>query len=357
MIKAVYIHIPFCDTICSYCDFCKNYYRYGQLNNYLQALDREIKKRYKGDAIETIYIGGGTPTCLNIAELQQLFGIIKQFNRQHLVEFTIECNIENLDEEKLRLLKENGVSRLSIGVQTFSDKLLSLLNRHHTKEEAINKINLAKRYFDNINVDLIYAIPGQTLTDLAHDLDILLALNVNHISTYSLIIEEHTILYNMGIKPIDEELDEAMYQLIINKLNNYDHYEISNFGEQCLHNLTYWHSQEYYGFGAGACGYVNSYRYENTKSISNYIDGNYEYEKYLLTKKDKIEEYFMLGLRLIKGVSKEDFYNRFKFDMKRLKPIEQLLRAKKLIEYKDYIYINPIYIYTSNDILVELIDI
>ena len=218
-IKSVYIHIPFCESICSYCDFCKFLKNDEWINKYLIALEKEIKSKYKGEEIETLYIGGGTPSCLNIEQLSKLFKIIKIFNKSKNIEFTFECNIENITEEKLKLLYENGINRLSIGIQTFKEKYLSFLNRNHTKDNIVEKINLAKKIgFKNINIDLIYALPGQTLEELNKDIDEFIALDIPHISTYSLIIEEHTILNNNNVENIDEELDYEMYKLICNRL-------------------------------------------------------------------------------------------------------------------------------------------
>ena len=275
MIRSAYIHIPFCMSICSYCDFCKFYYNREMVNKYLSALEQEINSRYKGEVLNTIYIGGGTPSCLNIEELTRLFEILKVFKIDNL-EYTIECNIENITEEKLVLFKKYGINRISIGIQTFNDKYIKYLNRNHTKNSAIETINLVKKYFDNINVDLIYALPKQTLEELGNDIDIYLGLDISHISTYSLLIEPHTMLYNNNEENIDENLDYEMYKLICNKLSDYEHYETSNFGKiKSRHNLVYWNNEEYYGFGMGASGYINSIRYDNTRSFNEYIKGNY----------------------------------------------------------------------------------
>ena len=214
-IKSVYIHIPFCDTICSYCDFCKYLKNDEWVDKYLVALEKEISLRYKGDEIETIYIGGGTPSSLNLEQLDKLFNILKIINKKESIEFTFECNIENINKDKLKLLYDNGVNRLSIGIQTFNKDLLKYLNRNHTETEVFDKINLAKKIgFKNINIDLIYAIPGQTLSELNKDIDKFLKLDITHISTYSLIIEPHTLLYINKVNNIDEDLDYEMYKKI-----------------------------------------------------------------------------------------------------------------------------------------------
>ena len=191
--KSVYIHIPFCHDICSYCDFCKMKYKKDWADEYLESLKYEIKNKYNGEKVSTLYIGGGTPNVLDIDELNKLFEIINLFDLSELEEFTIECNIESLTNEKLILFKKNGINRLSVGVQTFNDKYIKLLNRNHTKEEVFEKIEMAKMIgFNNINVDLMYALPNETIEDLEYDVDNILRLNVEHISCYSLMIEPNT---------------------------------------------------------------------------------------------------------------------------------------------------------------------
>ena len=360
-IASVYIHIPFCDSICSYCDFCKFLKNDNWVDKYLDALNNEIKEEYNGEVIETIYVGGGTPSCLNLEQLKKLFIIIKIFKMSNNIEFTFECNIENINKEKLELLYKNGVNRLSIGIQTFNQKYLNYLNRKHNDEMIIDKINTAKEMgFKNINIDLMYALPNQILEELNTDLDKFLKLDINHISTYSLIIEPNTKLSIKMQENIDEELDYEMYKLICNKLkkNGYNHYEVSNFakdGYESKHNLTYWNNNEYYGFGVGASGYVNDIRYDNTRSINKYLDGNYLLESHKLDIKEKIENEFILGLRKINGINKDDFKSKYNIDIKSIEIVNKLLNENKLLEDKKNIYINPEYIYVSNEILINFI--
>ena len=360
--KSVYIHIPFCDSICSYCDFCKFLKNDTWIEKYLNELEKEIKLKYKKEIINTIYIGGGTPSCLNNNQLNKLFNIIDIFNISDSVEFTFECNIENITEEKLKILYENGVNRLSIGVQTFNNKYLKFLNRNHNEEMIKEKINIAKSIgFNNINIDLIYALKDENIEDLKYDLEKFLQLDITHISTYSLIIEPHTLLYITEEENIDEELDYEMYNTIINTLekNGYKHYEVSNFskeGYESKHNLTYWNNNEYYGFGMGASGYINDVRYDNTRSINEYLKGNYIKEEHKLDIEEIIENEFILGLRKIDGINKEDFNKKFNMDIKSIDTVNKLLKEEKLLEDKKNIYINPKYIYTSNDILIEFIN-
>jgi len=354
MIKSVYIHIPFCKHICSYCDFCKLYYNKKWTNDYLNALEKEIKEKYNGETIETIYIGGGTPSNLDIDELKRLFSIVNIF-KTNLKEFTFECNVEDINENLLKFLKTTKVNRISIGVQTFNKNHLNYLNRVNNID-IIEKINLVKKYYKNINIDLMYAFKNETLDDLNNDLETILKLDIKHISTYSLIIEENTMLRKE--KPIDEELDYEMYKLINEKLKKYNHYEVSNFskkGYESKHNLTYWNNEEYYGFGLGASGYINNIRYENTRNIKEYINNNYLLNENKLSILEQMQNEMILGLRKLEGVNKQTFKQKYNKEIKEVFEIENLLKEKKLIETKEYIFINKDYIYLSNEILINFI--
>ena len=355
---SIYIHIPFCKTICSYCDFCKFYYNEKWVDNYLIALEKEIKSKYKNEPINTIYIGGGTPTSLNIKQLEKLLQLTKLFNFEK-IEFTVETNAD-LSLDKVKLLKQYGVNRISIGVQTVNPKHLKFLNRNHTKEEVINLVNLLKQYDFNVNVDLMYGMPNQTLKELEEDLDFILSLDVNHISAYSLIIEPHTKIYIDNVTNIDEDLDYQMYQLINKKLKNYVHYEISNFAKDdyySKHNLVYWNNLEYYGFGIGASGYIDGVRYDNTRSYQNYLNGNYLFESRKLSKKEKIENEFILGFRKLEGINILEFKAKYDMNVLDIGIVKKLLKEGKLSVDNGYLKINPKYIYISNTILVNFIDL
>ncbi len=360
MPKSVYIHIPFCKNICSYCDFCKIYYDEKYASLYIKALEKEIIDRYKKEKIETVYIGGGTPSSLSFNNIVQLFDILKVFNLSNLKEFTFEFNISDIEEEKLKYLKDNKVNRISIGIETINKEGQKLLDRVISKKEISSKINLAKKYFDNINLDIIYAYKDETIDILKEDLDFITSFNPSHVSCYSLILEEHTILNNMNIEPIDEELDNEMYYYIKSYLENigYNHIEISNYardGYLPIHNLVYWNNEEYYGFGAGASGYIENNRYSNTRSTFKYIEGDYNYFDELLEKSDIIENEMILGLRKIKGVNKKDFYNKYHRDIKEYFNIDKLLESHLLEENDEYIYIPSDKLYVSNSILINFI--
>lgn len=353
--KSVYIHIPFCNNICSYCDFPKIYYHKKWINDYLESLSKEIDLRYKGELIDTIYIGGGTPSSLELDELEKLFEIIKKIKSNYL-EFTIECNLDSLTKEKIDLFKKNNINRISIGIESFNESNLEFLNRKLINLELIEYIK--KIGINNINVDLIYALPNETKEILIKDIDLILELDIPHISTYSLIIEPNTVLYNNNTKNIDDNLDLEMYNIICSKLNNYNHYEISNFakeGYESKHNLTYWNNENYYGFGMGASGYINNIRYINTKSINKYIENNYIYEEEKLNLKETMENEMILGLRKLEGVSISKFREKYNKNIEEVFNIEKLLKEGKLIIENDYIKIPNKYLYVSNEILINFI--
>ncbi len=359
MIKSAYIHIPFCEDICSYCDFCKFYYDKRMVNSYLIALEKEIDEYYLKEKLNTIYIGGGTPSSLSLEELKKLLSIISKLQKESDCEYTIECNIENITEEKIKLFFSYGVNRISIGVQTFQDKYLSFLNRKHTKKEVFEKVAMIKKYIPNINIDLIYAIPGETLEELENDLDNFLSLEVPHVSTYSLMIEEHTVLNNQEIEPVQEELDLKMYELMMKKLKHFHHYEISNFslrGYESKHNLTYWNNEEYYGFGIGASGYVRGIRYTNTRSLNHYINEFKKIESYEVSLQERIENEFILGFRKLDGISISRFEEKYGKNPVMMPIVQKLINKGMLEVIGDFIRIPKDYIYISNEILLSFVN-
>ena len=359
--KNLYIHIPFCNKICSYCDFCKILYFNELVDKYLASLQKEIQEKYNGEELETIYIGGGTPSSLSVLQLEKLFSITNKLNINDSYEFTIEFNIEDITQEKLLVIKNNKVNRISVGIQTINQKFYDLLGRNNKKEEVINKINLCKQYFENINIDLMYGFNNQTIEDLDKDIEFFLNLDIPHISTYSLILEEHTKLFIDNYKNIDEDIESNMYYHIIKRLkdNGFNHYEISNFskeGYKSEHNLCYWNNENYYGFGLGASGYIDNLRYTNTRSLNNYLKGNYIIESETLTQKDKMQYEMICGLRKISGISKKQFYEKYNCDVKEVFDIEKLIKNKDLIETEDRIFIPEEKLYISNQILVKFLD-
>lgn len=359
MINNCYIHIPFCKNICSYCDFCKLFYNEKLVDQYLEQLEKEISNIYRKEELKTIYIGGGTPSCLNMKQLNKLFSITKKLRVSKDVEFSIECNFDSINKEKLLLFKENGVNRLSFGLESTIDKNLKLLNREENCSRVQEIISYCRELgFKNINIDLMYAIPDETIKDLERDLNFILSLNVEHISTYSLIIEEHTKLYINQIKTIKEELDYEMYKIICNKLKNYHHYEISNFskyGYESRHNICYWKNKNYYGFGLGASSYIGNKRINNTRSITNYLQNKIILDMEILNKSDIMSYEMILGLRMLNGVNKESFYKKFNKDIYEVFDIKGLISKELLIDDGINIYIPLDKMYISNEILVNFI--
>lgn len=360
MTKSAYIHIPFCNSICSYCDFCKIFYNKEIVGKYLYSLEKEIKDNYKNEVLDTLYIGGGTPSSLSIEELKKLFEILKLFKLNNTYEFTIEMNLNDINEEKLKLFKDNKVNRISIGVESVNPKYFEFLNRSSDKTEVIDKINLVKKYFNNFNIDLMYAFPSETIEEVLDDLSFIIGLNPTHISIYSLIIEEHTKIFIDKISPIDEELESRMYYNIIKVLkdNGYNHYEISNFskdGYESVHNQVYWNNEQYYGFGLGASGYINKKRYTNTRSINKYLDGFYLLESEEVSKEIDMENEMIFGLRKIKGVNKKHFLEKYNINIYEQFDIMNLIDKEFLVDDGEYIYIKEDKLYISNSILVNFI--
>ena len=324
----IYIHIPFCIKKCEYCDFVSYCNKKEYVPQYINALKKEIKnninKEYK---ITTIYIGGGTPSSIEENYIADIIETIKlNMNEENLkdfenIEVTIEVNPGTVNKEKLQVYKKIGINRLSIGLQETHNELLKSIGRIHTYEEFINTYNLARKIgFNNINVDLMIALPNQTIQDIKENLEKITKLNPEHISVYSLILEEGTPFYNKynenKIKLPDEELERNMYWYVKNTLENngYMHYEISNFskkGFESKHNMNCWNQEEYLGFGVAAHSYNNKIRYSNTNSIEEYIKGSNKIIHEEQTLEDIQKEYMLLGLRKIEGINIQKFKNKF----------------------------------------------
>ena len=362
MITSIYIHIPFCSNICTYCDFCKIYYNEEIASMYLDSLEKEIKDNYHSEKLKTLYIGGGTPSSLSINNLKKLMKIIKLFKFYDNYEFTVEVNPESIDEEKLLLFKENGVNRISMGIESTNNIYLKYLGRCHSFDLVKEKIELIKKIgIKNINVDLIYAIPKQTINDLKNDLDNIISLDITHISTYSLEIHDNTVLGIKKEKNINDDLDRDMYEYICRYLKNngYNHYEISNFSKEnyeSKHNLVYWHNEKYYGFGLGASGFIDNLRYTNTRSIKDYINGKRVVYKEYLNEKDLISYELILGFRLIKGINKKIFKEKYNKELIDMYNIRDLINKGILIKDNDYIKIKEDYLYIENNILENFIE-
>lgn len=359
--KSCYIHIPFCNRICSYCDFCKIYYNKDLVKRYLTSLKKEIESNYNQEVLKTIYIGGGTPSSLDTYELEYLFNILSILKKDKNIEFTIEGNFESTTKEKLDLYKKYGINRLSFGIESTNKDNLNFLERSLDKEKVKEVLDYAKEIgITNINVDLIYAIPKETNEILKKDIEYILSLNIPHISTYSLIIEDNTKLKINNEKKIDEEKDYEMYKTICNTLknNNYNHYEISNFskkGYESLHNTCYWNNDRYYGFGLGASSYINNIRSTNTRSITKYLKNDYIYEQETLSKKDEMEYEVILNLRKKDGINLELFKEKYNIDLINVYNYRNLLENKLLSLSNNNLSITEDKWYISNEIIVKLL--
>lgn len=359
-VMSVYIHIPFCNYICSYCDFCKIIYDKRYIKRYLDSLRSEIVSRYRGEEVKTIYIGGGTPSSLDTQELIMLLDIISLFNLSSDYEFTIEGNIESINEDKLIIMKKYGVNRISVGIQSFNSDIIKLLGRRHTKEEVFDKINLIKRYIDNINVDIIYGAYSD-ISILKMDISYALELNVNHISAYSLIIEDNTLLKVNGFSYIDEDIDFEMYKYINDTFvsNGYIHYEISNYakrGYESRHNLVYWNNDYYYGFGLSSCSYIDNVRIVNTKNLSKYLNGEYIATSLIEDINVRMENEVMLGLRKFKGINLDVFRGKYKRDLMDVFNTDDLIRDGYLVIEDNYLRISSEHMYISNEIIVRMFE-
>ena len=322
---SAYVHIPFCTQICYYCDFSKVFIKNQPVDSYLEHLLEEFQS-YDIQKLRTLYIGGGTPTALSASQLEVLLkGLTKNLDLSALEELTIEANPGDLDADKIAVLKNSAVNRVSLGVQTFDDKMLKKIGRSHLEKdiyENIDRLKLAG--FDNISIDLIYALPGQTMEQVKENVAKAIGLDIPHMSLYSLILENHTVFMNRmrrGKLPLPkEELEAEMFEYIIAELERagFEHYEISNFSKpsfESRHNLMYWDNAEYYGIGAGASGYVNGVRYKNHGPIRHYLsaveEGNARITEEHLSQKEQMEEEMFLGLRKKSGVSMVRFEKKF----------------------------------------------
>lgn len=353
----LYIHVPFCIRKCTYCDFVSYPYRDTAAAAYLQGLGREMEMHAAGwpaskQKIDTVYIGGGTPTCLPLAGLKKIVdGCFKYFDINARAEVSIEANPGTLDSKVAAGLLAAGVNRLSLGIQSCHEHELSLLGRIHTYSGAKEAFKAARAAgFENISVDLIYGLPGQTAGDWRQCLDAVAALEPDHISAYGLQLEAGTPLHasvGQGIIPAcDEEEELKMLWETISSLaeHGFEHYEISNFarpGKQCAHNLTYWHNHQYLGLGPAACSYRDGFRYGNKTTLKAYTEdlnaGRFPVaEKEQITADLEMTETVFLGLRLLKGLDLDNFYRRFGLWLSDVyAPDLEALLAAGLVEIKN----------------------
>ena len=335
MTKAVYLHVPFCEQICHYCDFNKFFLENQPVDEYLSLCEKEIQHTvaaFPTEEVNSIYVGGGTPTALTTAQLKKLLKAVKEnFSIGADYEWTVEVNPGSADLEKFKMMKEIGVNRLSIGAQTFDKGLLQKIGRDHQPHDVEETINSAREAgLTNLSVDLMFGLPGQTMEQLQSTLEQVVALPIEHISAYGLKVEEKTVFYQLWRKGKltlpGEDIEADMYEELCRQLSNagFQQYEISNFakpGCESSHNLTYWKNEEYYGIGAGAHSYVGGTRRINHGPLPKYMkavkETGFPYrEEHKVTLKESMEEEMFMGLRKLSGVSKEDFLRKYGMEIK-----------------------------------------
>ncbi len=372
-IKALYIHIPFCTNICSYCDFYKMRAKIETKEEYVKTLISELYFRQNYlKSIKTIYIGGGTPSSLPINLLRQLFiALSTTIDITKIEEFTVEINPSDVNLELANLLKEFSVNRISLGIQSFQKAKLELLGRNHDENTCKQAVKILKETgFSNISADLIFGLPIDTIMLIRRDIAKVINLGLTHISYYALMLEEKTVLYHKYRKkeffPLSDDKLARLYKYICRTLNlyGYKQYEISNFAKksyQSIHNQVYWNNERYLGLGAGASYYLNDTRYMNECNLNRYkkavLNNEMTYQEEMpLDKTTQMIEEVMLGLRQIKGINLESFYNKYGLRISEVFPITKtLLKKKLLVIKKGHIFIPQKKFFISNSIILYFI--
>ncbi|HKL72703.1 MAG TPA: radical SAM family heme chaperone HemW [Candidatus Onthovivens sp.] len=360
-INSLYIHIPFCEKICPYCDFTKVLANSDSENKYIQEILKDLDYFYQNKVkFKTIYIGGGTPSILNCANLENL--LVKTSKLLKFGgEFTVELNPESITKSKLKLLKKYEVNRISIGIQSFNSKILEQIDRSYSIN-YYDLIALARKYFKNINVDLIYGFHDQTFEDFKDDIDQFLKLKIDHISAYSLSINKGTLFYNHKYKEVEDDYSRELYDYMLQKLreNGFERYEVSNFArnsKKSKHNLTYWQNDFYYGIGIGSHGYVDNIRYNISANLRKYLNGERSIEKEVVDH-NALKEYFLItNLRLSKGFSLKKYKKIFNEDfLATHQEAIKYLKNNHLIEYnKHYFRCTDEGIMLLNQVLLRLL--
>ncbi|MBQ7896895.1 MAG: radical SAM family heme chaperone HemW [Clostridia bacterium] len=366
MNRGLYIHFPFCEKKCFYCDF----YSLADIRlkeNYVDALIREIKK-FDGVKIDTVFFGGGTPSLLKESELEKIMTAIhRHFKVSANAEISLEGNPMSINDlDKLSAFHALGINRLSLGVQSFSDKELSYLGRGHSSAEAVRTVLEASKHFDNISIDLMLGIPYQTMESFKKSLDTAIALPISHISLYALSVEENTVFGRKAKKGESLHLpdtDREMYLSACDTLKGagFEHYEISNFAKEnkrSRHNMKYWNAEEYIGIGASAHSYFNGERYATPASVKAFIEGAEREEVYKNTPEDRVEEFVMLSLRLSDGLDLEILETAFG-----VKPDDDFFTLIKelekhgLLAFKDNtVTLTDQGFFVSNEIIVKIME-
>ena len=369
---SIYIHIPFCKTKCTYCDFY-SITNFKQQDELVRAMLQEIEKRksYLNGTISTIYFGGGTPSAISIVDIDLILkAIFSTFKVENDAEITLEANPDDLSLDYLIELGKIGVNRLSMGIQSFDDQQLKAINRRHTAESALNSVKIAKQAgFDNISIDLIFGLPGQNLESWKKQVDKAMTLDVQHISAYGLIYEKNTPLWRQmksgKVIPADDETALEMYDYLVETCagNGFEQYEISNFskpGFRSQHNSSYWKQVPYLGIGPSAHSYDLHSRQWNISSIYQYCknilkDGAY-FEKEILLEKDKYNDTVMVSLRTMEGINLDLIIDQFGIEMRDfcVKSAEKYIENNKLRIEDNFLRLTSEGIMISDKILVDL---
>lgn len=338
MINSLYVHIPFCEKICNYCDFPKLQYFHFFADKYLDSLGKELTDTVTNYDLKTIYVGGGTPTSLDLLELERLLKMLKPYSKK-VEEYTFEVNPESATKDKLLLLKKYGVNRISMGVESTDDKILKAINRNHTFSQVSEAMKLLRAIgFNNINLDLILGLPNVSKKMVEKDIKNILNLSPDHISTYSLTIHPHTVFYLENQKEPDDDFSRELYDYVHDELSKhgYIHYEVSNFaknGYKSKHNLVYWKNEKYYGIGLGAAGYIDNVRYKNTDNLDKYLKNDFCRENETITNEDDRKYQIILNLRSDEGIDLNLYQEKFNKDLyiEKKKEIDDFIKEKLLI--------------------------
>ncbi|EGG37220.1 radical SAM family heme chaperone HemW [Paenibacillus sp. HGF5] len=374
--EAVYIHIPFCTNKCFYCDFNSYVLKDQPVMDYLRALDKEMELTVQANPpgrIKSIFVGGGTPTVLKPNEMEYFLQSVKRHFPEwsDSIEFSMEANPGTTDLEKLSVMRQGGVNRISFGVQAFQNTLLTGIGRIHDTDDVYRSLDNARRAgFDNMSIDLMFGLPNQTLDMLAESVDKALELELPHYSIYSLKVEENTLFHTMYQRnqlPLPDEEDELnMYLLLMERMKaaGYKQYEISNFakpGFESRHNMTYWRNEDYYGLGAGAHGYVGRQRHVNIKGVNPYNEaankGLPRLESFEISREEAMEDFLMVGLRVLDGVSRSRFREQFGITMEEVfaGPLNKMVGAGLLDATEDGYKLSSKGILFGNDVFGEFI--
>ena len=362
-IKSLYIHIPFCENICDYCDFPKLQYFRIFAEKYLEVLEKEFEYRSVSKDLKTIYIGGGTPTSLEDDLFEKLLKMVLPFAK-NVEEYTVECNPESLSLNKIKLMKKYGVNRVSIGVESTDDKILKSINRHHTFSDVQKAVKLLKENgLENYNLDLILGLPNVTERMLKNDIKNIISLNPKHISCYSLTVHPHTVFFLNEIKEPEGDFSYENYKMINEILakHGYEHYEVSNWakpGFESKHNMTYWKNEQYYGLGFAASGYIGDNRYQNNTNFQEYLSGKFDGSSEKVTAHDLEVYEVMLKLRLASGLNLDEHRVKFNKDLyqEKKEKIDSYITSKHL--YFEGKNLKPTFdgMMILDQILLDLID-